>query len=149
MHRRIGDVLHVHRNVPVKMFYLEIILYAALGNVPFPDPETFVVRRCHEASVVVDECDRIHSTQMPVVLLYHISCPCIPLKNIVFFRKKKLVLFGNTHTNDFFVRRASNEEMLFFSQWMELDTIGNFSTAKPPLHPSSFRVPQFDVSVVA
>jgi hypothetical protein len=55
VHGRVGEVLEVD------------------GNVPLPNAETFVVRRRHEPTVAVHKGDRVHRTQMPVVLLKVIS----------------------------------------------------------------------------
>lgn len=62
VHRRIGYVLHVDRYVP------------------FPHAQTFIVRGRYEASIFVNEGDRIDCTKMAIVLLHDLTSTGVPLK---------------------------------------------------------------------
>lgn len=62
MHSGIGNVLHVHRNVPL------------------PYAHRFVVRGGHKPSVVIHKGDGAHRSQVPVVFLYNITAASVPLR---------------------------------------------------------------------
>ena len=57
VHGGVGDVLHVH------------------GDVPLPDAETLVVRGGDEPAVLVHERDGVDGAQMTVVLLDNVARP--------------------------------------------------------------------------
>lgn len=61
MHRRIGNVFDIN------------------GDVPFPDAHRFIVGRRDEPTILVDERDRVHGAQMPIVFLNNIAASNVPL----------------------------------------------------------------------
>lgn len=67
VHRRIGNVLDVDRNVPL------------------PDAHRFVVGRRDEPTVLVDERDRVDGAQMPIVLLDDVTASDVPLGDWIIF----------------------------------------------------------------
>ncbi len=50
------------------------------ARLPFPDAQRLVIGSGAEAAILVEERDRVHGTQMPVVLLHDFPAPRIPLK---------------------------------------------------------------------
>ena len=65
VHRRVRDVLDVHRDVPL------------------PDSQTLVVRGAHEAPVVVHEGDAVDGAQVAVVLLDDVPTPSVPAEDLL------------------------------------------------------------------
>lgn len=55
----------------------------------------------------------------------------------------------NTHANDFLIRRAGHKQMLFIMIRMEFNAEWYFARGKAMNDVAGFRVPQFDVSIVA
>lgn len=48
-------------------------------NVPLPDSHTFVVRRGHEPTILINEGDCVDCAQMPIVFLNYVTASNVPL----------------------------------------------------------------------
>lgn len=64
MHRRVGDVLDVH------------------GNVPVPNPQGLVIGSGDKLPSPINQGHRIDGAQMPVILLADVARPCVPAEDL-------------------------------------------------------------------
>lgn len=99
------------------------------GNIPFPDPNGFVVSRGDKPPVIVHKSDGIYSSQMAVIFLDNTSRSGVP-------------------TNYLFVGHSGEEEMRPLVVCIELDAICYFAIGEAFDALSGLCVPQFDESVV-
>ena len=90
VHRRVGNVLEIDRNVPLLSAVEKNnrLSKSTLSNIkkrkspillPFPSSNTLVVGSGHYALVTVHECDRVNSAQMAIVLLHHFTTSYVVL----------------------------------------------------------------------
>ena len=86
VHRRIRDVLHVHRDVPTNTVCLLTVCTVQTeantsreANSPLPYSQTLVIRGGDESSVIIYEGDCIDSSEVTVVFLHYFTCAGVPL----------------------------------------------------------------------
>lgn len=85
---------------------------------------------------------------MAIVFLHDIAGPYIPLKQKSLLNIRHAVKGLDTYADNLLVRRPSHEKVLFVFVRVKFDTVGNLAAGKAGYYVASFRVPQFDVTIV-